>query len=49
MIKIINNNIVNKNPTQAYYDNSCKDLIDIQNENNTIEGRIDMETRCIIF
>lgn len=43
------NNIVNKNPTQAYYDNSCKDLIDIQNENNTIEGRIDMETRCIIF
>ena len=42
-------NIVNKNPTQAYYDNSCKDLIDIQNEHNTIEGRIDMETRCMIF
>ena len=42
-------NIVNKNPTQAYYDNSCKKLIDKQNEENTIEGRIDMETRCILF
>ena len=43
------NNIIENNPTQCYYTNSCKDLIDIQEENNKINGRSDTETRCIIF
>ena len=42
-------NIIENNPTQCYYTNSCKDLIDIQEENNKINGRSDTETRCIIF
>ena len=43
------NNIIENNPTQCYYTNSCKDLIDAQEENNKIVGRTDTETRCIIF
>lgn len=43
------NNIIEKNPTQCYYDNSCKSLIDEQDENDKVDGRIDMETRCNIF
>ena len=43
------NNIIENNPTQCYYTNSCKDLEDTQKENNTITGRTDNETRCIIF
>ena len=43
------NNIIEHNPTQCYYTNSCKDLIDLQKEKNKINGRIDTETRCVIF
>ena len=43
------NNIIENNPTQCYYTNSCKDLIDLQKEKNKINGRIDTETRCVIF
>ena len=43
------NNIIENNPTQCYYTNSCKGLIDIQQEKNKIIGRIDTETRCTIF
>ena len=43
------NNIIEHNPTQCYYTNSCKDLIDLQKEKNKINGRIDTETRCCIF
>ena len=46
---IYSKNIIMNNPTQVYYSNSCKNLIDSQAEENTIEGRIDMETRCVIF
>ena len=42
-------NIIESNPTQCYYTNSCKDLIDIQLEKNQINGRTDTETRCVIF
>ena len=42
-------NIIQKNPTQCYYTNSCKDLIDLQEKDNTILGRIDTETGCNIF
>ena len=42
-------NIIENNPTQCYYTNSCKDLIDIQEEKNKIKGRIDTETGCNIF
>ena len=42
-------NIIEKNPTQCYYTNSCKDLIDIQLEKNKINGRYDTETGCNIF
>ncbi len=42
-------NIIQKNPTQCYYTNSCKDLIDAQEKDNTILGRIDTETGCNIF
>ena len=42
-------NIIQKNPTQCYYTNSCKDLIDVQEKDNTILGRIDTETGCNIF
>jgi parallel beta-helix repeat protein len=41
-------NIIEKNPTQCYYTNSCKDLIDDHNKYNTITGRIDTKT-CVIF
>ena len=41
-------NIIEKNPTQCYYTNSCKDLIDDHNKFNTITGRIDTKT-CVIF
>ena len=43
------NNIIEANPTQCYYTNSCKDLIDLQSKKNKINGRIDTETRCCIF
>ena len=43
------NNIIENNPTQCYYTNSCKNLIDLQLEKNKINGRIDTETRCVIF
>ena len=42
-------NIIESNPTQCYYTNSCKDLIDAQLEKNQINGRTDTETRCVIF
>ena len=43
------NNIIENNPTQCYYTNSCKDLIDTLEEKNKINGRIDTETGCNIF
>ena len=42
-------NIIEHNPTQCYYTNSCKDLIDLHQEKNKITGRIDTETGCNIF
>ncbi len=42
-------NIIENNPTQCYYTNSCKELIDVLEENNKITGRIDTETGCSIF
>lgn len=42
-------NIIRGNPTQIYFTNSCKDLIDPIKKHNKIEGRIDMETMCNIF
>lgn len=42
-------NIIEGNPTQCYYTNSCKDLIDPHQEKNKITGRIDTETGCNIF
>ena len=46
---VYENNIIENNPTQCYYTNSCKNLIDKKKEKNKINGRIDTETRCVIF